>query len=308
MGSPRTEHLAESFLQNAWNLHADVEPIRVLRARAYKIGNANVLIRAASALEGRSRYFFGLNYIHAEEVANLENAFFAFICGADEQTVIIPASVLISHLPVLSHDRNGEYKIIFDSDLNLVLLGRKNTVDCSRYVNSWTQLLSLPVPAGESVSAEDSVHSILQGRLLEIGNIRGFETFCPNKSRKFNGKRLSELSTLAACPKLEWSDYDVLRQIDVLWFKEKGSFHIPECAFEVELTTGTWSGVGRLASLIHYDSVRLYVVSGDKRRYTQVMNSFSEFRARYKHLPTDSIGDLYAAELKLRTQRDQVGL
>ena len=39
-------------------------------------------------------------------------------------------------------------------------------------------------------SIEESLHSVLQGRLTEIGNIRGYHTFCPDKSKKFNEKNL----------------------------------------------------------------------------------------------------------------------
>src|SRR4051812_23521443 len=117
----QTELLAQEFLAKARSFNTDVDLIRVLKARAFRIGDANVLIRASS--EGRRRYFFGLNYIHAEEVANLDNPFFAFICGSIEKTLIIPAEILIAHLPQISHDRNGEYKINIDAELNIVLAG-----------------------------------------------------------------------------------------------------------------------------------------------------------------------------------------
>ena len=76
----RTDILADEFLEKANSLQADIEPIRVLKSRVYKIGDANVLIRAAS--EGNRRYFFGINYITIEEIANLDYPFFAFICGS----------------------------------------------------------------------------------------------------------------------------------------------------------------------------------------------------------------------------------
>jgi hypothetical protein len=149
---------------------------------------------------------------------------------------------------------------------------------------------------------------VLQGRLIEIGNIRGYQTFCPNKSKKFNGKQLSEIATLRSCPELQFADYDVLRQIDVLWFREKGAKYIPECGFEVELSTGTWSGFGRLATLIDYTGTRLYVISDEIRRYQQVIGSFSDYQRRYKHIPTFLVGELYSAERGLRELRDEIGL
>lgn len=91
-------------------------------------------------------------------------------------------------------------------------------------------------------------------------------------------------------------------------FREKGSNFIPEYAFEVELTTGTWSGVGRLATLIDYSNVKLYVISNNIKRYKQVLHSFTEYEKRYNHIMTEYIGDLYAAELQLIELRYKIGL
>jgi hypothetical protein len=179
-------------------------------------------------------------------------------------------------------------------------------VECTEYVNSWSLLTS---PASKVKStAEESYHSVLQGRLLEIGNIRGYQTFCPNKSKVFNGLPLGQIATLDTCPKLQFSDYDLLRQIDVLWFREKDTKFIPEYAFEVELSTGTWSGVGRLATLIDYANTRLYVISDENQKYNQVVRSFSDYKDRYRHIATYLVGDLYAAERNLRELRSDIGL
>lgn len=300
-----TDLLAEEFIEELKKLTPDIDPIKVLRTRAYKISNANFLIRAATLTNNR-RYFFGLNYISAEEIANLENSFFVFICGSVDRSLIIPSSFLIEKLPFLSHDRNGEYKINFDINLQLILSGRNNRIKCSEYANALNQLSS-PTKTIKT-TAEESYHSVLQGRLLEIGNIRGYQTFCPNKSKMFNGKPLGQIATLNTCPDLQFSDYNLLRQIDVLWFREKAEKHIPEYAFEVELSTGTWSGVGRLATLIDYANTNLYVVSDELKKYSQVLQSFADYKSRYKHVATYLIGDLYAAERNLKELRFDVGL
>jgi len=301
-----TDILVENFLEQARNYQANVEQLRVLKARVYQIAEANVLIRAAS--EGNKRYFFGINYITIEEIANLDNPFIAFICGSIESTIIIPAQLLFNHLSELSHDRNGEYKINIDNNLDIVLKGRGNRLDCRPFINSWKLLLS-PYPANfVRNSAEDSLHSIMQGRLLEIGNIRGFKSYCPDKSKFFNNRRLSEISSVPQCPKLEFSNYNALRNIDVIWFTEKNKNLIPEYAFEVELSTGTWSGVGRMATLIDYRHVNMYVISNDIRKYNQVMHSFADYSKRYKHISSEALGDLYSAELNLKELRYKIGL
>lgn len=300
------ELLANEFLQRAKEFQANVELIKVLKSRTYKIAGANVLIRAAT--EGKTgRYFYGLNYLTAEEMNNLDNPFVAFVCGSVEQTVIIPAKVLFKFLPQISHDRNGEYKITIDRDLNLVLLGKANRLNCSEFINAWELLLKPYKLSGVHNTVEESLHSVIQGRLIEIGNIRGFNTFCPDKSRRFNDVELGKITTLDKCPELQFSDYDLLRKIDVIWFKEKGKNYIPENAFEVEISTGTWSGVGRLSTLVDYNNVGLYIISDTPKKFEQVMNTL-DFHRRYNHIKPESIGDLYSAEKSLKELRYSVGL
>ncbi|MDQ3133097.1 MAG: hypothetical protein M3Q99_20395 [Acidobacteriota bacterium] len=300
------ESLADEFLQVAKQFQANIEPIKVLKSRTYKIAEANVLVRAAT--EGKTgKYFFGLNYLTAEEMNNLDNPFIAFVCGSIEQIIIIPAKVLFQALPNISHDRNGEYKINIDQNLTIALSGRGNRFDCTEFINAWELLLKPYKYSATQNTVEESLHSVIQGRLIEIGNIRGFHTFCPDKSKKFNDVELGEISTLTKCPELQFSNYDLLRKIDVIWFREKGKHLIPENAFEVEMSTGTWSGVGRLSTLIDYNNVGLYIISDTPKRFGQVIDTL-DFHNRYKHIKSENIGDLYSAEKNLKDLRYSVGL
>ena len=299
--------LTSQFLDRAREFQSNIELIKVLKSRTYHIGEANVLVRSSS--DGNRRYFFGINYITVEEIANLDNPFISFICGSIDKVVIIPAKILFDNLTSISHDRNGEYKINIDNDLNIVLAGRNNRIDCHNFINNWNLLL-LPsnIKSDAKNTVEESLHSILQGRLLEIGNIRGYKTYCPDKSKIFNEKKLEDISTLETCPQLQFSEYNLLRQIDVLWFKNRGNNIIPEHAFEIELSTGIWSGVGRMATLLDYKDVSFYVISNDSKKYKQVINSFSEYKDRYKLIPNKDIGELYSAELNLLELRRDIGL
>ncbi len=159
-----------------------------------------------------------------------------------------------------------------------------------------------------ATTVEESAHSILQGRLLEIGNSRGYHTFCPDKSKKFNQKNLSDISSLEKCPDLQFSDYDLLRQIDVLWFKEQRNYLIPEKAFEVELSTGTWSGVGRMSTLSDYSNVKFFIISNNIKKYNKVINIFPVFKQRFTHIKPDLISDLYSAEKNILELKHNIGL
>jgi hypothetical protein len=274
---PVAESLANDFLQLAKQFQTNVELVKVLKSRTYKIAEANVLIRAAT--EGRN----GRYYLTAEEMNNLDNPFIAFICGSVEKVLIVPAKILFKYLPQISHDRNGEYKINIDRDLNISLLGKANRLNCSEFVNAW-ELLLKPYPLSASQNTvEESLHSIIQGRLIEIGNIRGFHTFCPDKSRKFNDIELGKIISLSRCPELQFSNYDLLRKIDVIWFREKGKNFIPENAFEV------------------------YIISDTPKKFEQVINTL-DFHKRYIHVKSEHIGDLYSAEKNLKELRFSVGL
>jgi len=302
-----SEKLAQAFLKLAQEFQSDIELIKVLKSRTYRIGNANVLVRAAS--EANRRYFFGINYLTIEEISNLENPFIAFICGSITKTLIVPAKVLFNHLHLISHDRNGEYKINIDKDLNIVLAGRNNRLDCKLFINNWDNLSSVQnIEKEVKTTVEESIHSVIQGRLIEIGNIRGYQTYSPDKSRIFNEKRFEEITTLKVCPELQFSDYNLLRQIDVMWFKPRGNNFLPEFAFEVEISTGVWSGVGRMATLIDYSNVNLFVIANDSKKYKQVVSSFPEIRSRYKFVQNEMLGELYSAEINLIKLRVDIGL
>ena len=299
------DSLLNQFLEKAKLLDAEVEPIKVLRSNTFRIGKANILIRVASDLG--KRYFFGLNYISAEELSNLDNSFIAFICGSIDKTIFIPSEILINHLSEISHDRNGEYKINFTRDLNLVLRGKGNSLNCSNFINNWDSILSSNNLKMNALNPDESFHNVIQGRLINIGNIRGYKTYSPDKSKTFNKKRLDEISTLKSCPELQFSEYSTLRNIDVIWFREVNNGYYPVYAFEVELTTGVWSGFGRLASLQEYNT-RLYIVTNDEKKFTQVSCSFPDLKNKYIHVVPDKIGLLYSAEINLIRMRQDFNL
>jgi hypothetical protein len=303
--SKTAKQLLEDFLAEARAQAGDVEPIRVLRCNAFRVKDANVLVRVAA---DTGKFFFGLNYINAEEVANLDNAYIAFVCGAVENTVIVPMQLFVQQLPQISHDRNGEYKIIIKKNLDLALKGRNNTIPLKEYQNEWRNLSAeSATPKSQRSTAEESFHAVLQGRLLEVGNLRGLMTYCPNKAKKFNSKPLGELAKLEKCPELQFANHDSLRNIDVLWFRQSGMQFYPERAFEVELSTGIWSGVGRLTSLREYNT-RLYIVSHEQKKFQQVMESQPEMAERFRNVEPEEVGEIYAAETRLEELRNKIGI
>ena len=93
-----------------------------------------------------------------------------------------------------------------------------------------------------------------------------------------------------------------MKQIDVVWFRKANNFYYPEYAFEVEFSTGVWSGFGRLSTLREYQT-KLYVITHDSKKYNQVANSFPEMKNRIMNIIPDKIGLLYSAEKNLIQMR-----
>lgn len=307
--------LANAFLEKAAGGGARDVAKALKTSSTYQIGKTHVLVRAATksgeTSKSNGRYFFGIHYITIEDLVNLRCPFVALICGGMERVVIIPAGELFAKLSEISRDKKGGYKIIMYDDLNIVLKGGGKW-NCQNFVNRWDFLANPPADAqtggAQYSSVEKSMHATLQGRLVEIGNIRGFTTFCPDKAKMLNNQKLGDLTKLDKCPELQYSDYDLLRKIDVIWFRNRGNNYIPECAFEVELSTGVWSGVGRMATLIDYANTNLYVIAEDERKYSQVMGALPENRHRYKYLSDQKLGELYAAEMELAALRHNLGV
>lgn len=240
-------------------------------------------------------------------MANLDNPFIAFVCGDVGSSVIMPMSELMELLPQISHDRNGEFKINITKDFQLALKGRGNRKPLGEFLNKWDAIASPSGAASEVTPAEQSFHTVLQGRLIEIGNDRRLQTYSPNRAKRFNNVPLSDLTSLDKCPELQFANYDSLRNIDVIWFREAGKQFYPHSAFEVELSTGIWSGVGRLAALREY-TANLFVISNEHNRFEQVMQSQPELHSRVRNVATDHVGVLYSAETRLRDLRREIGI
>ena len=63
-----------------------------------------------------------------------------------------------------------------------------------------------------------------------------------------------------------------------------------------------------MAIMIDYSNVRFYVISNDDTRYKQVIQTYSDYASRYRHVLAELIGELYAAELNLRELRARIDL
>ncbi len=108
-------------------------------------------------------------------------------------------------------------------------------------------------------------HSYFQGLLVEIGKLRGYQTFVPRQDQN-KLFLLRKLGTLVSLEKLPPFTYPALVRkagsIDVVWMNHRG---FPEAFFEVEHTTNFISALVKFGEFIDF-RVRFRIVADESRK------------------------------------------
>lgn len=111
---------------------------------------------------------------------------------------------------------------------------------------------------------EDQItHEEIEGLLLSLGNMLGFNTYTADRSSKTrDGEKLGNFCTLKRIPAFTYPEIlDTVKQIDVIWFKDR----YPKYCFEVEHTTDVTKGLLRLYQ-IRQLSTSLFIVAPSSKR------------------------------------------
>lgn len=107
-------------------------------------------------------------------------------------------------------------------------------------------------------------HEEIEGLLLRLGNMLGFDTYTPDKSpRTKQGEELGNLCTLKEIPKFTLPEtLSTVKQIDVIWFKDK----YPKYCFEVEHKTDITKGLLRLYHVRHIFGSSFFIIAPSSKR------------------------------------------
>jgi len=92
-----------------------------------------------------------------------------------------------------------------------------------------------PIPEKKKERLEFN-HTRIEGMLLEIGNLEGYDTYTSDRSKKFDGKPLGLIASFRECPQFTYPNIirKTVSYIDVIWFNKRG---FPYRVFEVENST-----------------------------------------------------------------------
>ena len=127
------------------------------------------------------------------------------------------------------------------------------------------EILSLIEEDKEVEKEGKFTHSYYQGMIVEIGVMKGFETYIPpqDQNKKFLNKSLKEIVDLKTIYKFTYDDLiQKIKSMDVLWFNER---KFPTSIFEVEHTTDFKNGLLKFLELQDFN-VKMYIVSSHVRK------------------------------------------
>jgi hypothetical protein len=139
-------------------------------------------------------------------------------------------------------------------------------------------------------------HYFFQGLVVEIGNLKGFETFVPSqdKNRPYANQKLGSIASLSRLHEFTFSD--ILRKaqsIDVSWFNDR---RFPNSFFEIEHSTDIYNS---LLKYVEFQDFRtnFYIVADNQRRAefeSKISQSaFAPIKPFVKFWDYDSVVDLH---------------
>lgn len=145
-------------------------------------------------------------------------------------------------------------------------------------------------------------HSYYQGLLVEIGNLKKYETFVPGQDRnkKFLGKTLAEISSPTDFYQFGY-DHIVrkARTVDVCWFNIR---KMPSVLFEVEHSTDIQNSLLKFVELQDYNT-NFFIVA-DKARKAEyagklTLNAFTPIKTRVQFMDYDRLSEWHTKTFEI---------
>ncbi len=155
----------------------------------------------------------------------------------------------------------------------------------------------LPAKSQPKEVQEEYNHTYYQGLLVEIGNLKEFETYVPNqdKNKIYLGKRLEEIRSVKDCYQFTY-DHIIqrARTIDVTWFNVR---KMPSVFFEVEHAADIYDSLLKFVELQDFYT-DFYIVASDIRRKEfeskLAFNAFISVQKRIKFMNYNEVSEWHS--------------
>jgi hypothetical protein len=140
-------------------------------------------------------------------------------------------------------------------------------------------------------------HYFFQGLVVEIGNLKGFQTFVPSqdKNRPFAQQKLGEVATISKI--YDFTYGEVLRKaqtIDVTWFNSR---NYPNSFFEIEHSTDISNSLLKFVEFQDF-RIKFHIVADNLRRAEFEnkisLSAFSPIKPFVKFWDYDTVSEFHA--------------
>jgi len=165
------------------------------------------------------------------------------------------------------------------------------------------------VPVARESKRSEYAHSYYQGLLVEIGNLRKFNTFVPSqdKNKTFLTKPLSEYVTVH---KIYPFSYDHLvkrvQTIDVVWFNER---KMPDSFFEVEHSSDINNSLLKFIELQDFNvHFRIVADKNRKKEYHSKLsnNAFKPISEQVRFIDYETLSELHSKTIEISLLQERI--
>lgn len=158
-----------------------------------------------------------------------------------------------------------------------------------------------------TLEKEKSNHISIQALLLQLGKIYNFDTYTPDKSKKYFNNTLNDFTTFQDFP--TFTNQRIVKRIkmiDVLWFNERG---FPISVFEVENTTDMKNALSKFMELMDFKT-KMTIVSPKEREneFKNIMKqpTFRPISKQTLFWSYDKVEKLYNSEQEIYFLRSEL--
>lgn len=178
-------------------------------------------------------------------------------------------------------------------------------------LQSYKNKLPFPHEKTQHHEHETFTHTYYQGLLVEIGNLKNFETFVPHqdKNKKYLEKKLDDITTIKTLYAFTYPH--MLRRaqtIDVSWFNER---KMPSNVFEVEHTTQIEHSLSKFFELQDFNT-EFRIVADEKREqeFKTIIGSslFIPIQRRVRFLSYQKVAAWHTHTFEMKSIENELGV
>jgi len=171
----------------------------------------------------------------------------------------------------------------------------------SEYLNKLPDHLNPKVEKSEQEKIAIS-HALMQGYLIEIGNIKGYSTFSPDKHGLFLDKKIADIISVQNCPEFTYARVlQHIKYIDVIWFNAR---EFPSNVIEVEHSTNFRNSFLKFLELQDF-ATKMTIVAPTERKeqFCREISrtTFEAINKRINFISYDDVEKMYSTSVALKS-------